>query len=82
MQFLSSTWARWGADGDGDGTSDPGDLDDAALAAGRYLCADGHDLATDAGWSAAVLSYNHDQAYLARVADAATTYATRSARAR
>lgn len=78
LQFLPSTWSRWGADGDGDGTADPRDLDDAALAAARYLCADGHDLGTDAGWSAAVHSYNHDDGYVARVASAANTYAART----
>jgi membrane-bound lytic murein transglycosylase B len=78
LQFLSSTWNRWGADGDGDGVADPRDLDDAALAAGRYLCADGHDLATDAGWNAAVHSYNHDLDYVLAVAAAANTYAART----
>jgi len=78
LQFLASTWARWGADGDADGVADPGDLDDAALAAGRYLCADGHDLATSAGWNAAVHSYNHDDGYVAAVAAAANTYVTRT----
>jgi membrane-bound lytic murein transglycosylase B len=77
LQFLSSTWRRWGADGDGDGTADPNDLDDAALAAGRYLCADGHVLTTDTGWNAAVHSYNHDDGYVADVAAAANSYAER-----
>lgn len=80
LQFLPSTWDRWGADGDGDGSADPRDLDDAALAAARYLCADGHDLATDPGWNAAVHSYNHDDGYVARVAAAANTYAARTVR--
>jgi membrane-bound lytic murein transglycosylase B len=78
LQFLVSTWDRWGADGDHDGVADPRDLDDAALAAGRYLCADGHDLATDAGWTAAVHSYNHDQSYVVSVAGVANTYASRT----
>jgi membrane-bound lytic murein transglycosylase B len=78
MQFLASTWDRWGADGDGDGTADPLDLDDAAYAAGRYLCADGHDLTTSAGWNAAVLSYNHDPAYVLAVNAAAVAYAARA----
>jgi membrane-bound lytic murein transglycosylase B len=78
LQFLASSWARWGADGDEDGVADPGDLDDAALAAGRYLCADGHDLTTDSGWNAAVHSYNHDTGYVANVAAAANTYVTRT----
>lgn len=78
MQFLPSSWDRWGGDGDGDGTADPRDLDDAALAAARYLCADGHDLATDGGWTAAVHSYNHDDAYVRSVVDAANAYARRA----
>ncbi|MBB1262460.1 lytic transglycosylase domain-containing protein, partial [Streptomyces alkaliterrae] len=44
MQFIPSTWAGWGADGNGDGKSDPNNIYDAALAAGRYLCAAGRDL--------------------------------------
>ena len=81
LQFLRSTWDRWGADGDGDGVADPRDLDDAALTAARYLCADGKDLATDSGWNAAVHSYNHDQTYVVNVANAANTYAQRAAQA-
>ena len=78
LQFLASTWTRWGADGDGDGVADPNDLDDAALAAGRYLCADGHVLTTDSGWNAAIHSYNHDAGYVANVAAAANAYAART----
>jgi len=74
MQFLAPTWDRWGADGDGDGSADPLDIDDAAYAAGRYLCADHHDLATDSGWSAAVFSYNHDAGYVRSVNEAARSY--------
>jgi membrane-bound lytic murein transglycosylase B len=78
LQFIASTWDRWASDGDGDGVADPLDVDDAAYAAGRYLCADGHDLATSAGWTAAVLSYNHDRGYVLAVNAAARTYASRS----
>ena len=67
----------WGADGDGDGTADPNDIDDAAYAASRYLCADGHDLTTAAGWADAVFSYNHAQEYVDAVHAAATAYAER-----
>lgn len=74
LQFIPSTWSRWGSDGDGDGRDDPHDLDDAALAAARYLCADGHDLATGDGWARAVFSYNHAQAYVDAVYAAATSY--------
>lgn len=79
MQFLPGTWDRYATDGDGDGRADPLDLDDAAAAAVRYLCTDGHDLSTGAGWAAAVFSYNHAQAYVDAVYAAATSYADRSA---
>lgn len=67
MQFIPSTWRTWGADGDGDGRADPNDIDDAALATARYLCADGRDLSTDSGWTDAVFSYNHSDDYVALV---------------
>lgn len=78
LQFLQSTWARWGSDGDGDGVADPMDLDDAAWTAARYLCADGKDLGTSSGWNAAVFSYNHDTTYVLNVASAANSYAQRT----
>ena len=78
LQFISSTWARWGSDGDGDGVSDPQDVDDAAYAAARYLCASGGDLSTGPGWSAAVFSYNHADTYVRAVYDAAEAYADRT----
>jgi membrane-bound lytic murein transglycosylase B len=77
LQFLPSTWDRWAADGDGDGRADPQDLDDAALAAGRYLCGAGGDLAVGSGWVTAVRAYNHADAYVRAVYDAASAYATR-----
>ncbi len=80
MQFIPSTWEQWGADGDGDGTADPNDIDDAAYAAARYLCADGNDLASSIGWSGSVFSYNHSSTYVAAVHAAATAYAERTRR--
>ncbi|MFG2929277.1 lytic transglycosylase domain-containing protein [Streptomyces achromogenes] len=68
MQFLPSTWARWGADGNGDGRADPDNVFDAALAAGHYLCAGDRDLGRDADLTEAVLGYNHSRAYLELVA--------------
>jgi membrane-bound lytic murein transglycosylase B len=76
MQFIPGTWAMWSADGDGDGREDPQDLDDAALAAGRYLCRNGGDLGTAAGWRRAILTYNHSRDYLQAVRDRAFRYAT------
>ncbi|MEU4133590.1 lytic transglycosylase domain-containing protein [Streptomyces wuyuanensis] len=67
MQFIPSTWASWGADGNGDGRSDPGNVFDAALAAGRYLCAGGRDLSEGVDLDRAILGYNHSTAYLRTV---------------
>lgn len=78
LQFLPSTWETWARDGDGDGTADPQDLDDAAAAAAAYLCGTGQDLTTGSGWSAAVYAYNHSATYVNSVYLAATTYADRS----
>ena len=75
FQFIPSTWKRWGIDGDGDGRKNPHDIEDAALAAGRYLCDAGGDLGEASGWSAAVLTYNRSLAYATTVAQTATTYA-------
>lgn len=78
MQFIASTWQRWASDGDGDGTSDVDDVDDAAYAAARYLCFAGGDLTTGAGWSRAVFAYNHSDDYVRAVLGAANAYAARS----
>ncbi|WP_415941020.1 lytic murein transglycosylase [Streptomyces sp. 067-1] len=67
MQFLPSTWARWGTDGNGDGRADPNNVFDAALAAGHYLCAGDRDLGGGADLDRAVLSYNNSRAYLETV---------------
>lgn len=67
MQFIPSTWARWGADGNKDGRADPNNIHDAALAAGRYLCAGDRNLALKADLNRAILSYNHSSAYLRTV---------------
>ncbi|HWC80389.1 MAG TPA: lytic transglycosylase domain-containing protein [Pseudonocardiaceae bacterium] len=67
MQFLPSTWQRWGSDGNGDGVSDPNNVYDASLAAARYLCAAGGDLSTPAGLDSAIFSYNHSAAYVGEV---------------
>ncbi|WP_405805108.1 lytic murein transglycosylase [Streptomyces sp. NBC_00210] len=67
MQFIPSTWAVWGADGNGDGRRDPGNIYDAALAAGHYLCAGGRDLSDAADLDRAILGYNHSSAYLRTV---------------
>jgi len=74
LQFIPSTWARWGADGNGDGVASPDQIDDAALTAARYLCASG-TMTTSASWRAAVFSYNQSNAYVNEVASIANRYA-------
>ncbi|MFJ1746871.1 lytic transglycosylase domain-containing protein [Streptomyces sp. NPDC088116] len=64
MQFIPSTWATWGQDANGDGSEDPNNIYDAALAAAKYLCHANRDLSADAGLHQAILSYNHSQEYL------------------
>ncbi|RYU15589.1 lytic transglycosylase domain-containing protein [Nocardioides iriomotensis] len=66
MQFIPSTWAWAGRDGDGDGRMNPHDLDDAALAAGDYLCS-GTDLRDSDAMDAAILRYNPSDYYVALV---------------
>ncbi len=76
MQFIPSTWALYGIDGNGDRVASPFNIDDAALAAARYLCAAGGDLRTADGQRRAVLAYNHSDEYLALVLATARAYAT------
>jgi membrane-bound lytic murein transglycosylase B len=78
MQFLPSTWQQYQIDADNDGRADPNDINDAALAAARYLCAGGQDLATSGGWLAAVEAYNEPLSYVQAVFDAANDYGLKS----
>lgn len=64
-------------DANGDGVADPDQVDDAALAAGRYLCHSG-ELTDAAAWRRAVFSFNHSDAYVDDIAGLANTYAQRS----
>lgn len=68
MQFIPSTWAAWGAGGN------PGNVYDAALAAARYLCAGGQNLATPAGLRSAIESYNPSYQYLVTVLEWMSVY--------
>ena len=60
MQFLPSTWRRWGADASGDGVADPYDPQDAIFSAARYLDAAGarKDIRR------AIFAYNHANWYV------------------
>ncbi|WP_328783500.1 lytic transglycosylase domain-containing protein [Streptomyces canus] len=64
MQFIPSTWAWAGRDGNGDGVKDPNNIYDASLAAGHYLCRNGWDLSTQGDLDSAILSYNPSRDYL------------------
>ncbi len=62
MQFIPGTWAMSARDGDGDGKTNPHDIDDSALAAATYLCGAG-DLSTPEGMRRGALRYNHSDYY-------------------
>jgi murein DD-endopeptidase MepM/ murein hydrolase activator NlpD len=70
MQFMPSTWLRWGVDADGDGIADPWRATDAVYAAARYLAASGgrSDIAR------AVYAYNHAQWYVDEVLELARLF--------
>ncbi|MGC4754994.1 lytic murein transglycosylase [Micromonospora trifolii] len=74
MQFIPTTWQEIGADADNDGIKDPHDLDDAALAAGNYLCKGGRNLSIAGDWWNAILSYNDVRRYAQDVYDTANRY--------
>jgi murein DD-endopeptidase MepM/ murein hydrolase activator NlpD len=70
MQFMPSTWVRWGTDASGDGVADPWDPEDAVFSAARYLAAAGahEDLARG------VFAYNHADWYVQQVLSLASVY--------
>jgi hypothetical protein len=70
MQFLASTWARYGVDGNGDGRADRWDPADAIYGAARYLRASG----APADYEKAILAYNHAGWYVAEVEHWAAVY--------
>lgn len=75
MQFLPSSWVRWGGRGPLAGHADPQNLYDAALAAGSYLCADAANLSMRQPMAAAVFSYNPSPGYVRLVLSVAAVYA-------
>jgi membrane-bound lytic murein transglycosylase B len=76
MQFLPGTWARYAADGDGDGKADPQNLYDATLAAARYLCSGGLNLRDQSQVLSSILRYNNSMPYAQNVLGWAAAYAT------
>jgi hypothetical protein len=75
MQFIPGTWTNVGVDSDNDGKKNPQDIDDAATAAGIYLCAGSGDLSADKGAGAAVRRYNHSDSYVDLVLKISAAYA-------
>nr|WP_091198522.1 lytic transglycosylase domain-containing protein [Micromonospora narathiwatensis] len=74
MQFIPSTWQEIGADADNDGVKDPHNINDAALAAGQYLCKNGRNMTVPGDWWGAILSYNDVRRYAQAVFDKADEY--------
>jgi len=70
MQFMPSTWLRWGTDANGDGVADPWNPVDAIYSAARYLAASGG--ASDL--RRAVFAYNHAEWYVNDVLSLAQLY--------
>ncbi len=70
MQFIDSTWASAGVDGDGDGDKDVCDPADAIPAAAGYL----RDSGAPGNYNAAIYAYNHSDAYVADVLGWADKY--------
>jgi hypothetical protein len=64
MQFLPSTWAKFGIDGDGDGQANICSLADSMYAAGHYL---GASLQADGNYEKAIFAYNHALWYVEKV---------------
>jgi cell wall-associated NlpC family hydrolase len=78
MQFLPSTWERWGLDASGDGVADPWNPTDAAFSAARYLAASGaHEDLPGAIWS-----YNHSQDYVDEVLSLSSDFLANPLRAK
>jgi membrane-bound lytic murein transglycosylase B len=75
FQFIPSTWAKWRADGNKDGITDPQNIDDASLGAAQYLCAEDRNISTGDGWLRAILSYNDSLQYAQEVYGFAQAYA-------
>jgi hypothetical protein len=63
MQFLPSTWKRWGVDANGDGIADPYNPVDAIFSAARYLQAAG----ASQSLGRAIFAYNHAKWYVQSV---------------
>ncbi|MDX6679719.1 MAG: hypothetical protein QOE31_3771 [Solirubrobacteraceae bacterium] len=71
MQFIPSSWKRWGTDGDADRRRDPRDPVDAIFAAARYL----HGAGARTDLPKAIFAYNHAGWYVDKVVERAREFA-------
>jgi Transglycosylase SLT domain len=70
MQFIASTWARYGVDAEGNGTPDRWSPADAIYSAANYLRASG----APGDYREAILAYNHAAWYVSEVESWAMRY--------
>lgn len=75
MQFIPGTWKSVGVDADNDGVKNPQNINDAATAAGIYLCAGPGDLSNPADLRSSVLRYNRSESYADTVLAISNAYA-------
>lgn len=86
MQFIPTTWASHGLDGNGDGIADPHNIHDAMWSAAVYLCvshpdAEPVDFTDDEHLEAALLRYNLADWYVDKVVEHIETYSEIAAQA-
>jgi len=79
MQFMPSTFASYGVDGDGDGDREIMDPADAVFSAANYLCRNGAGRSAEAT-ARAIWHYNHAEWYVQLVLKLAGQYAQRNPR--
>ena len=72
MQFMPATFEAYGMDGDGDGTVDINDLEDAIFSAAKLLCANG--AGDPERLASAIWNYNHSDEYVNEVLSFASSY--------
>ena len=71
MQFIPTTWNQVAVDGNGDGTKDPHNIDDATASAAAFLCANNRNLSDLNGYTDAIKAYNPSDQYVRDVANEA-----------